>query len=353
MTTTLAGRPLLGGAEIARAVAMVRPYSMVPDASLVELGWQVAAVLAADVPGHFVECGVWRGGASFLMAALLREAGVRDRTVWLCDSFEGLPPPADIDGPSARRYAEERSSPRYRDNCRAGLDDVRESAGRLGLLSHVEFVKGWFDRTLPGLPARVGDVAILRVDADWYASVRTCLEHLYDAVAEGGLVVFDDYYAFEGCAVAVHQFLAERRLPHRLESVVGDGDAWDGYQAAVFRKSPLTWRLMRRRHQAILDIAAAVPAGASLLVVDEQQLALPGLPFPAHEGLYAGPPADDAAAIEALERARAGGAHFLAVAWPAFWWMEFFAGFARHLRATATCIAGTDRVMVFDLRRAL
>jgi hypothetical protein len=313
----------------------------------------VAAVLAEDVPGDLAECGVWRGGASFLMAALLREAGVTDRKVWLCDSFEGLPPPADVDGPSARRYVEERTSPRYRDNCRAGLDDVRQSAERLGLSPWVEFVKGWFDETLPPLRARLDRIAILRVDADWYASVRTCLEHLYDAVADGGLVVLDDYYAYDGCAVAVHEFLAARRLPHRLESLVAERDAWDGYQAVVLRKAPLTWRLMRRRHETLLDIAGVVPAGAATLVVDDQQLGLDGVPFPEVDGCYAGPPADDAAAITELERQRDAGAQFLAVAWPARWWMSVYAGFARHLLATTRCALDTPRVLVFDLRHSL
>ena len=78
---------------------------MVAEASRVDLALQVKQVLAHNIPGDFVECGVWRGGASFLMGELLRQAGVNDRKVWLFDSFEGLPPPEGIDGPAAVAYS--------------------------------------------------------------------------------------------------------------------------------------------------------------------------------------------------------------------------------------------------------
>src|SRR5919108_423410 len=82
----------------------IRPFTMVRLESLVDLAFQIQHVLCHNVPGNFVECGVWRGGSSFLMAELLRQAGVTDRKVWLFDSFEGLPPPESIDGPAAIAY---------------------------------------------------------------------------------------------------------------------------------------------------------------------------------------------------------------------------------------------------------
>ena len=103
---------------LAPIVERIRPYTMVPERSLVELARQVSAILALQIPGDFVECGVWRGGASFLMAELLRQAGASDRRVWLFDSFEGLPPPAAIDGARALASPGDRASPWYHDNCR-------------------------------------------------------------------------------------------------------------------------------------------------------------------------------------------------------------------------------------------
>src|SRR5437879_1152441 len=78
-----------GPRDLTPILDKVRPFTMVPEPSLVELARQVQATIQCGIPGHFVECGVWRGGTSFLMASLLQQAGVRDRKVWLFDSFEG------------------------------------------------------------------------------------------------------------------------------------------------------------------------------------------------------------------------------------------------------------------------
>jgi O-methyltransferase len=202
-------------------IGRVRAYSMVPEFGLIDLARQVRTVLAENVPGNFVECGTWRGGASFLMAELLRQAKVQDRKVWLCDSFEGHRAPDAIDGPAALAYTRNTDDPEYRDNCRADIADVQHSAQLLGLESYTELVKGWFDTTLPALRERIGPIALLRIDCDWHASVRCCLDNLYDQVAEGGFVLFDDYFSYDGCAVAAHEFLGERRLAHRLHTESG------------------------------------------------------------------------------------------------------------------------------------
>src|SRR5437660_5387088 len=107
-------------------IERLRPYTMLPTESLIDLARQVEVALALDLPGDFVECGVWRGGASFLMAEVLRQAGVSDRKVWLFDSFEGLRPPEEIDGERALRYAKDTRAASYLDNCRASLDEVQK-----------------------------------------------------------------------------------------------------------------------------------------------------------------------------------------------------------------------------------
>ncbi|MEX1254778.1 MAG: TylF/MycF/NovP-related O-methyltransferase [Dehalococcoidia bacterium] len=209
---------------LAASLDRVRPLSMVAERSLLQLGRYARWALAEDIPGDFVECGVWRGGSAFLIADLLRRQGVQDRKVWLFDSFEGHQPPEEIDGDPARAYIAKTDSPEYFDNCRVPVEDVQRSARGLGLAPFTEIVKGWFDESLPATRERIGPIALLRVDCDWYASVRTCLEQLYDQVSTGGFVIFDDYYDWDGCTVAVHEFLAERRLPHRIAS--DDGVAY-------------------------------------------------------------------------------------------------------------------------------
>jgi O-methyltransferase len=204
--------------ELRPLLDRIRPYSMVPEVSLIQLVGVVNAVLGEGLAGNFVETGTWRGGASFLMAELLRKAGDTQRTVFLCDSFEGHRPPEQIDGQAALDYAANTDDPGYLDNCRADLDDVLNTRKLLGLESRTECVKGWFDETLPANKERFGQIAILRIDCDWYASVKTVLDELYDQVVAGGFVIFDAYFSYDGCALAAHEFLGLRRLSHRLHT---------------------------------------------------------------------------------------------------------------------------------------
>jgi hypothetical protein len=198
----------------------VQPLSMVPEPTLRDLHARVNEILDQGIPGDLVECGVWRGGAAFLMAEILERRGETDRKVWLFDSFEGLPAPREIDGHRAHEYAEKKDDPGYYDNCRADVEDVRASARRLGLEDLTEIVPGWFDDTLPEHSERIGPIAVLRIDCDWHDPVALCLETLYDQVSPGGIVIIDDYYTYEGCAIAVHEFLARRSLPHAIHQAL-------------------------------------------------------------------------------------------------------------------------------------
>jgi hypothetical protein len=177
---------------------------------------QTLQALDDGIPGQFVECGVWRGGVAFLIAQLLKW-NAATRRVFLCDSFEGLPPPEAIDGSAAAAWARDTTAPAYFDNCRAGLAEVQQTARTLGVHDATTFVPGWFTNTLPVLKTTLGSLAYLRIDADWHASVLTCLEALYDLVSPGGYVVLDDYDYWDGCAIAVHEFLGSRKLAHRLQ----------------------------------------------------------------------------------------------------------------------------------------
>ncbi|HEX8075984.1 MAG TPA: TylF/MycF/NovP-related O-methyltransferase [Thermoleophilaceae bacterium] len=199
----------------------MRPLTMVFEPTLADLVARVDEVVDRGVPGDLVECGVWRGGSAFLMAEVLNQRRARGRKVWLFDSFEGLPPPREIDGPGANAYAENTDDPMYLDNCRADLAEVRANAERLGLTDRTEIVPGWFEDTLPAVRERVGPIALLRLDCDWYDPVKLCLDTFYDQVSRGGIVILDDYYVWDGCAIAVHEFLGRRALAHRIQAAPG------------------------------------------------------------------------------------------------------------------------------------
>ncbi len=86
---------------------------------------------------------------------------------------------------------------------------------KLGLTARIRFVKGWFEDTLQAAPEQI---SLLRIDADWHSSVTTCLEEIFDRVTPGGLVLIDDYYNFDGCSLAVHEFLGSRGIHYPLHA---------------------------------------------------------------------------------------------------------------------------------------
>ena len=201
----------------------VRRYSMVTKPGLEFLTVAVKQLEDGGVAGEFVECGVWRGGAAAAM--LLSQYAInpnRRRALHMFDSFEGMPPAQAIDGCAAAAWQANASSPRHFENCRASLDVAKATFAKLGLPERdLHFHKGWFADTIPQF---VHDnphlrIALLRLDGDWYASTKVCLDHLYPRVSENGIVVIDDYFQFDGCAIAVHEFLGSRRLPHRIHAV--------------------------------------------------------------------------------------------------------------------------------------
>jgi O-methyltransferase len=79
----------------------------------------------------------------------------------------------------------------------------------------VSLVKGWFNETTPGFTPPC-EIAVLRLDGDWYDSTRVCLENLYPHVAPGGIVIVDDYYNWDGCARAVNEFVAAIATPNSV-----------------------------------------------------------------------------------------------------------------------------------------
>lgn len=165
--------------------------------------------------GDVVECGVWRGGMIRALADVLGP----EREYHLFDSFEGLPPAQEIDGEGALAYQRDRSSAYYLDNCKADESYARSLFG--GGDRTAAFHRGWFSDTIPDFrPAR--PIALLRLDADWYDSTLTCLRGLTPHLAPGALIVVDDYYAWDGCARAVHQYLSERDSSARInKSLLG------------------------------------------------------------------------------------------------------------------------------------
>lgn len=187
-----------------------RDYTMIGNTTFAD-NLVLVREYGRTIEGVVVECGVWRGGTSAAMAEVMGP----ERTYYLFDSFVGLPPAqAEKDGAAAIAYQLDKESPEYHNNCAAEAS-YAESAMRLAQARDYHLVKGWFSDTLPKFQTMEA-IAVLRLDGDWYDSIMVCLQELYPSVAPGGLIILDDYYAWEGCARAVHDFLSSQHLAERI-----------------------------------------------------------------------------------------------------------------------------------------
>jgi hypothetical protein len=200
-------------------VFRMMPHSLVGWSGLEATYDCVHAVRQRGLQGALVECGVAQGGCAGVMA--LADAQHREpRHLWLFDSYEGLPDPSELDFEQGRTGAHLRPLPKG--SCLGTIEQVSE------LLfddlkiprERATLVKGWFENTLAPNKAAVGTIALLRIDADWYESVKCCLETFYDSVAPGGEVIIDDYGTCFGAEKAVDEFRGARGI---ASPMISDG----------------------------------------------------------------------------------------------------------------------------------
>jgi O-methyltransferase len=179
----------------------------------------VEDVIDRGVPGDLIETGVWRGGATILMRAVLEAHGVKDRTVWVADSFEGLPRPDE------RYPADAGALWHTADRLAISVEEVRGNFERYGLLDdQVRFLVGWFKDTLPTVPDP--EWAVIRVDGDMYGSTMDALIALYPNLSPGGYLIVDDYSAIDVCKRAVDDYREQHGIEDPIEKIDWNGVYW-------------------------------------------------------------------------------------------------------------------------------
>lgn len=222
------------GAESRPAMKIVKPYTMSTPIDMATLYELVVHLDKYAIEGDLVELGVWKGGSSGIMAAAhIRQGREATRTIHMFDSFD------DIIGPNLEK------------DVGRGLDEINEFMAksgqklsdfegnkplkgiydRLGGHGKVDIVRelivdklrfpeeklcfhvGLFQDTVPE-SAEIEKIALMRLDGDWYESIKIPLDHMYDRVVSGGVVIIDDYWSYEGCRRAVDEFMEERNLSY-------------------------------------------------------------------------------------------------------------------------------------------
>lgn len=180
----------------------------------------VNQVLTENIPGDFIETGVWRGGATIFMAALLKENKISNRKVWVADSFEGLPKPNE------EKYIHDKGDDHYiYPELSISLDTVKDNFRKYDLLSEqIIFLKGWFKDTLPSAP--IGQLSIIRLDGDMYESTMDGLVNLYPKLSKGGYVIVDDWGVVPGCKQAVIDYRMQNNINDEIIDIDGSGVFW-------------------------------------------------------------------------------------------------------------------------------
>ena len=180
----------------------------------------VRNIIENKIEGDFIETGVWRGGATILMKALLTELNITARKVWLADSFKGLPKPNTVDYPDDK----ECNLHTHR-ILRVSKDEVEKNFKSFDLLDDkIVFLEGWFKDTLPNI--NLEKLSLLRLDGDLYESTHLALRYLYPKLSSGGYVIIDDYNAFHYCKAAVDAYRHENNIKEEIVKIDEDAVFW-------------------------------------------------------------------------------------------------------------------------------
>lgn len=200
--------------EARRIIARAQPYTMVFPERTYALIEAVRYITAAGIPGAIVECGVYRGG-SMMAAAMTLTALKQTRDIYLYDTYAGMPQPTthDVD------YKGTKASDVFEsDWCCASLDEVKANLARTAYPSNrLHFVPGKVEDTIPGTAPE--QIALLRLDTDWYTSTKHEITHLFPRLEKGGVLLLDDYGKWEGSRKAVTEYFQEKGVHMLLARV--------------------------------------------------------------------------------------------------------------------------------------
>lgn len=195
-------------------------HTMIGFPRLDNIQFCVQSVIDDNIRGDLIETGVWRGGACIFMRAILKANDITDRTVWVADSFQGLPPPDPSKAPADagakwHTYSE----------LAVSVEQVMQHFRVYGLLDdQVKFLKGWFKDTLSKAPFK--KLAVARLDGDMYESTMDSLTNLYPKLSPGGYLIVDDFHPVPACKQAVEDYRKEHRISDPIKDIDKSGVFW-------------------------------------------------------------------------------------------------------------------------------
>jgi O-methyltransferase len=199
-----------------------KPYTCTSVERMYALYQATRYVVRSGIPGAIVECGVWRGGSMMLSALTLQQMGVTDRLIYMYDTYAGMTEPVEKDGVEAASGWRSNQKQSYNDWCYAPLEAVRKNMISTRYpADKIHFIEGKVEDTIP---ATIPDqIALLRLDTDWYMSTHHELEHLFPRLSRSGVLLLDDYGHWMGAREAVNEYIETHRLQFLLHRIDATG----------------------------------------------------------------------------------------------------------------------------------
>jgi O-methyltransferase len=195
----------------------VRSFTMTSIERVYALRESVKYIIRHNVPGSIVECGVWKGGGMMAVAKTLLELET-ERDLYLFDTFEGMPPPTAVDVDLYGVQADVLLKTNPMTPAIAPFEEVCRNMYSTGYNpARINLVRGKVEDTLPRAAPR--EIALLRLDTDWYQSTLHELVHLYPRLIKGGILIIDDYGHFVGSKKAVDEYFQKNGIPIFLNRI--------------------------------------------------------------------------------------------------------------------------------------
>lgn len=202
-------------------------YTMTSIEAMYSLYKAVEYIVNSKIPGDFVECGVWKGGSSMIIAHTLLKMKETNRKIYLYDTFAGMPKPTEkdiriSDSTRATNIWRRRQKNNYIDWCLSPLSEVENNMVSTRYpQKNIIFIKGKVEDTLQAQTPL--HIALLRLDTDFYESTYQELNHLFPLLSDRGILVIDDYGYWAGVKEAVDKYLKENNITillNRIDSSV-------------------------------------------------------------------------------------------------------------------------------------